>query len=214
MSNAGFGSVERVEGSNFMEPGIHKVVVTKLEWVTPETAKPHVAISLATPDGTTVTTQKFYFTTDKAVKISLEKLVHVFNKIVPDETINKLAWEEANWEAMCTVVGPVVINQAPIEIKLIGEEYNGNIYAKFGFQPFAQKEGESNLVFNPDTDIKREEVADMTSSIQAPMPGQGAPGVPGAAPTMPSTPAPQVPGAPVPAQAAPQVPGVPPSMPQ
>jgi hypothetical protein len=188
----GFAQVERNEGTVWLTPGLHTVRISKIAYVTPQTSKPFVGITLSTSDGKE-TTQRFYVS-PQAVGTSLVNIVHLLNKAVSDEELNKLQWPQDDYQKMCEVLDAAVPKDVAIEIKLIGEEYNGKINAKFGFRPFAQKPGEDRLVFNPDTDIKREEVADLTSNLQAPPVGATPPpanGGPAAAPGMPGIQVPQ-----------------------
>jgi len=202
-----FVNVERNEGTVWLQPGIHTVVVASIAFVQPQTSSPYIGIKMVDGDGKE-TTQRFYVS-PKAIDISLGNIVHLLNKIVTDEQLNTLQWPEGDYDAMCKVLDAAIPKDVAIEIKLSGEEYNGRINAKFAFKPFAQKPGEDRLIFNPDTDIKREEVADLTSNLTPPpagggavpppanggpaaAPGVQAPGVaPGAAPAAPGIQVPQ-----------------------
>jgi len=183
--SAGFGNVARNDGFNYLEPGIHTVAITDIRFEQPATAKPYIAVEFKNQEGS-VTTQKLYVS-PKAVEITLENLVHLLNKVVSDEELNKLTWPDGDWDAMAAAVKAMNPSGTALQIKLVGEEYNGTIYAKLGYKPFAQKIGEDRLIFNIDKDIKREETANLTSNLQAPsaVPAGGAPLVPGSAPSAP-----------------------------
>ena len=163
-ASAGFGGVERNDGNVFLPPGLHEVVISKVEYVTPDTAKPYICATLSNDNGSSL--QRFYVSPG-AVEQSLINLVHLFNKVAGDDAINTLNWPDGDWAAMAAAVSPLVCTGQAIRIKLSGDEYNGRINAKFGFRPFAEKvdASPSRLVFNESVDVKREEAASMTSGV-------------------------------------------------
>jgi hypothetical protein len=177
--SAGFGGVERNDGAVFLSPGLHEVTISKVEYITPDTAKPYIAVTLGNDLGST--TQRFYVS-PQAVDQTLINLVHLFNKVASDDQMNALTWPDGDWAAMASAVTPLVCTGQSLRIKLSGEEYNGRINAKFGWKPFAEaiSANPSRLTFNEASDVKMSESANITS---------GVPGTPGAmAPKMPSAP--------------------------
>lgn len=160
----GFGAVKRDEGQVFLSPGVHEVAITKVEYVTPETAKPYIAVTMESDAG--ITTQRFYVS-PAAKEQSLTNLAHLFTKVVSDEKLNSLSWADDDWSGMCAVVSDAVCTGQALRIKLSGEEYNGRINAKFAFRPFAEiiNQSPSKLVFNEASDVKREEASNLTSGI-------------------------------------------------
>ena len=193
-ASSGFGGTTRDEGAVWLTPGIHTVAITKVEWVVPQTNKPYVGVTMMTQDDKS-TLQRFYMS-PAAQDISMQNMVHLFNKVTTDAELNKLAWADGDFAGMCAAIAPLVVGVGvAIEIKLSGEEYEGKINAKFAFRPFAQKPGDDSLIFNPDVDVKRDDAPDMTSNLAAPS-ALGA--IPAATPGVPVAPGAVAPGIQIP----------------
>lgn len=192
MSNvSSFADVEDNDGSVYLDPGIHTVKFLGCTWETPQTKKPYANFRFGGGAGTT--DQRFYLQGGDNTKISLESIKHIAKHLVDKSELEKLTWPEGDHAAMCEKLDALLSKEKDVEIKLVGEEYNGRILGKFGYKPFIQNVGDQTLKFNPDTDIKREAKPDISSVGAGAMPPPAAP--PAAAGTPPgAAPAPTIPG--------------------
>lgn len=156
MKTFGFKGVEDVMGR--IEPGIDDVEITGVEDGTNDNGKYYLSIKLVSLDHKREHDERFYFTTEKGQKISLQRLKSLIKELLGEEK----AEGEYNVEQL-----NALLTGQKFRGKFVGEEYEYDdqvrIRTSFAFLGFAEKldvpAAESKLTFNPSKDIKRMPVA-------------------------------------------------------
>jgi len=150
----GFGDVEDIKGR--IEPGIEEVEFTGVIDGKNDNDKDFLSFGTISLDGNREHTERFYFTTEKGEKISLQRIRSIIKELLGEEKA-KGNYTVAELNAMLT--------GKKARIKFVGDEYEYNnelrVKTQFGFSGFIEKleTNPSKLTFNPQKDIKRLSIA-------------------------------------------------------
>lgn len=152
----GFKDVEEVKSR--IEPSVEKVQITGVIDDTNDNDKYYLAIAMVSLDGSREHTERFYFSTPKGEKISLQRIKSLLKELLGDE--------KSEGEYNVDELNAILTGQKG-RFKFVGEEYtyNGDIRLRtqFAYSGFCEnlsvKDEDSRLKFNEAKDIKRLPVA-------------------------------------------------------
>lgn len=147
----GFKGVEEVKSR--IEAGIEKCQIVGVEDGTNDNNKYFLALGLLTTDGMREHTERFYFSTEKGEKISLQRIKSLIKELVGDDK-SEGEYNVQELNAMLTGVKG--------RFKFVGEEYeyNGDIRMRtqLSYSGFCEKasvsDEDSKLKFNEKKDVK------------------------------------------------------------
>jgi hypothetical protein len=154
----GFSDVDLVKGR--IEPSIEEVQITGVLWDTNPNGKDFLAIALVTLDNNREHEERFFFSTEKGEKISLQRIKSLIKAVCGDEA-SKKEYDVDQLNALLT--------GKKFRAKFTGSEYAKvddatgeseiRIGTSLGFAGFAESleiiKEDSKLTFNPTKDIKR-----------------------------------------------------------
>ena len=152
----GFSDVEEVKGR--VEPGIEDVQITGVKSDTNDNGKDFLGVDMVSLDGNREHTERFYFTTEKGIKISLQRIKSLLKTVVGEEKAgNEYSEDQLN----------ALLTGTKVRLKFVGEEYTNNegdlrMRTQLGFSAFSESikvtKENSKLKFTG-RDIKRLPVA-------------------------------------------------------
>jgi len=148
----GFKGVEEVKGR--IEPSIEKAQIIGVSDDTNDNDKYFLAVNLLSLDGNREHTERFYFSTPKGEKISLQRVKSLLKEILGDKkSEGEYTVEELN----------AMLTGQKGRFKFIGEEYEYNgdlrLRTQLAYSGFCENlsisDEDSRLKFNAAKDIKR-----------------------------------------------------------
>lgn len=152
----GFKGVEEVKSR--VQPGIDKLMITGVTDDTNDNDKYFLAIGMVSLDGNREHTERFYFTTERGEKISLQRIKSLLKELIGDEK----AEGEYNVEQLNALLTGI-----KGRYKFVGEEYEYNgdlrLRTQLQYSGFVEKitisDEDSKLKFDENKDIKRLPIA-------------------------------------------------------
>ena len=148
----GFKGVEEIMGR--IQPGIEEAQITGVVDGTNDNGKYYLSLKFVTLDGAREHEERFYFTTDKGERISLQRLKSILREVAGKEKADgEYTVEQLN----------AMLTGKKARWKFTGEEYeyNGDIRLRtqLAFSDFIEslnvKSEDSKLKFDENKDIKR-----------------------------------------------------------
>jgi len=152
----GFENVEEVKSR--IDPGVEEIQFTGVVSGINDNQKEYLEFGVVSIDGSRDHTERFYFTTEKGIKISLQRIKSILKVVLGDEKA-KGNYDVSELNAMLSG------KKARVLFASEEYEYNGEVRAKtsFAFSGFIEalsvSKEDSKLKFNPAKHIKRLPVA-------------------------------------------------------
>jgi len=136
------GTEEKEFVNKYIEPGVHRVRIIGISGTEPESGSPYLQIDFENAKEQTANIR--FYMSEKAKKMSTEKIIHLFSRMVTKKELDKMKAEslEDYGSKLDSLLGG-----KSCRVKFTGEEVDGNKgnwwKAGIGFQPFAEatKEG-------------------------------------------------------------------------
>lgn len=156
MKQFGFDNVEEVKGR--IQPSIEEVEITGVVWETNDNGKDYVGVGMVSLDGTGEHEERFFFTTPKGEKISLQRLKSMVKVLLgEDKSKEVLSIDQLNAQ----------LTGKKGRAKFVGEEYDSGdgirLRTQLAYSNFIESldisSEDSKLKFDPDRDIKKLPVA-------------------------------------------------------
>lgn len=147
----GFKGVEQIMGR--IDPGIEEATITGISDGTNDNGKYYLAVKMKTIDGMREHEERFYFSTERGERISLQRLKSIISELV-DKT-------KAEGEYSLEQLNALLSGKTG-RWKFVGEEYeyNGDLRMRvqLDFSNFVENikvpKAESKLKFDPKKDVK------------------------------------------------------------